>query len=425
MFNFVSLIWYLCVMFMSNKIYTSLVRTSIFAFKGRIYFHLKYTPDNNGRLALFHDIQPAAQHGGDSLTLWGKGKAKDQSMHIRCQCAPIYRGSKMDKQGPVVPREDYRASTFTKDRKNQRHGIKGINGSHRTTLDRRASKGDEACPFTLSIFLDSAGYYLKTSINTFLHQFHDRRDHIHTPTTLLDSDKSQILCDLSSARAKTGVAANLHYVRSGRQGTKSILSHAQIKRLLKKNPHQEDGNEADESMNGSGETDDLYQFLEKSGSHYVSLLARVVPEVSDESITHSPLTADSLPTRSDFPCKTVLFNETRLGHTKDQEDAVVAADEERDMLRVVSDHGRLLPIANSQEMMVGIAYAITYEVKQFHLFNVCLHIDATADSNKEGHLLVTVSSKDSYGNMFIVLRAFLPNEQSWSYKWFFQPFYQH
>jgi hypothetical protein len=231
--------------------------------KGQIYFHLKYTPDKNGRLALFHDIQRAAQHGGDSLTLWGKGKAKDQSMYIRCQCAPIYRGSKMDKQGSVVPREDYRASTFTKDRKNQRHGIKGINGSHHTTLDRRASKVDEACPFTLSIFLDSAGYYLKTSSNTFLHQFHARRDHIHTPTTLLDSDKSQILCDLSSARAKTGVAANLHYVRSGRQGTKSILSHAQIKRLLKKNPHQEDGNEADESMNGSGETDDLYQFLEK------------------------------------------------------------------------------------------------------------------------------------------------------------------
>jgi hypothetical protein len=62
--------------------------------------------------------------------------------------------------------------------------------------------------------------------------------------------------------------------------------------LLKKNPHQEDGNEADESMNGSGETYDLYQFLGKSGSHYASLLARVVPEVSDESITDSPLTAN-------------------------------------------------------------------------------------------------------------------------------------
>jgi hypothetical protein len=58
-----------------------------------------------------------------------------------------------------------------------------------------------------------------------------------------------------------------------------------------------------------------------------------------------------------------LFNETWLGHTKDQEDVVIAADEERDMLRVVSDHRWLLPIADLQEMMVGIAYAMPYEVK--------------------------------------------------------------
>jgi hypothetical protein len=193
--------------------------------------------------------------------------------------------------------------------------------------------------------------------------------------------------------------------------------------LLKKNPHQEDGNKAIESMNGSGETDDLYQFLKKSGSHYVSLLARVVPEASDASIADSPSAADSpsQPTQINYPPKTVLFNETRLGHTKDQENVVVAANEERDMLRVVLDHRRLLPIADSQEMMLGIAYAaMPYEVQQFQLFNVRLHIDATADSNKEGRPLVTVSSKDSYGKMFIVLRAyFLPNKQSWSYKWFF------
>jgi hypothetical protein len=96
------------------------------------------------------------------------------------------------------------------------------------------------------------------------------------------------------------------------------------------------------------------------------------------------------------------------------------------MLRVVSDHRRLLPIADLQEMMVGIAYAMRYEVQQFQLFNVCLHIDATADSNKEGRPLVTVSSKDLYGKMFIVLLcAFLPNEQSWSYKCFFIRFYLH
>jgi hypothetical protein len=97
---------------------------------------------------------------------------------------------------------------------------------YRTTLDRPTSKGDERCPFTCSIFLDSAGYYLKTATNSCVHQFHARCDHIRTSTTFLDDDENQIQGNLSSARAKTGLAANLHYVRSGCQGTKSILSHA-------------------------------------------------------------------------------------------------------------------------------------------------------------------------------------------------------
>jgi hypothetical protein len=265
----------------------------------QIYFPLQYTPDKKGRLALYHDIRRAAQDGGDSLTLWSKGRGKEQSMYIRCQCAPLYRGSKTDKQGSVVPWADYQATTFTNDRKNQQLGMKEIKGSHGTTLDCRTSKGDERCPFSCSIFHDFDGYYLRTATNSFLHQFHARRDHIRTSTTLLDVDENQIQGNLSSARAKTGVATNLHYVQSGCQGTRSILSHAQIKALLKKNPYQVDGNDAYKSMNGSGEIDDLYQFLEKPGSHNVSLLAQVVPEQSDPSFSDSPFTADS-------PCQPIL-----------------------------------------------------------------------------------------------------------------------
>jgi hypothetical protein len=75
--------------------------------KAQIYFPPKYTPDKKGRLALYHDIQRGAQVGGDSLTLWGEGRGKDQSTYIRCHSDPLYRGSKMDKQGSVVPQEDY------------------------------------------------------------------------------------------------------------------------------------------------------------------------------------------------------------------------------------------------------------------------------------------------------------------------------
>ena len=90
------------------------------------------------------------------------------------------------------------------------------------------------------------------------------------------------------------------------------------------------------------------------------------------------------------------------------------------MLWIVKDHRRDLKIADSKEMMVGIAYGMPFELEQFCLFHVSMHIDTTADTNKEGHPLVTVTSKDSYGRMFFILCAFLPGEQAWAYKWLFQ-----
>jgi hypothetical protein len=363
-----------------------------------LYFPPKYTPDKKGRQDLWDDLRRAAQKGGDCLTLWGNGSGKNQSMYIRCQCAVLYRGNKVDSTGSIVSRSDYRNTTYCNDRKNNRPGPIGTNGSHRTDIERRMSKGADRCSFTLSVFHDAKGYYIKSSIGSVFHQFHARRDHLRASTSLLAEDEVQILQDLNSARAKTGTAANLHYVRTGRQGTPTVLSRDQIKALVKKNSHSKNENDI---ANERGEIDDLYHFLEQSGNFYVSLLART-PK------------GDSV-----GPAKPILYNETRIGQYTGQEEVHIAANEEQEMFCIVSDHRRVLKIDDSQEMMVGIAYAMPFEIQQFDLFHVCMHIDATADSNKEGRPLVTVSSKDSYGKMFIVLRAFLPNEQSWAYKWLF------
>jgi sensor c-di-GMP phosphodiesterase-like protein len=101
--------------------------------------------------------------------------------------------------------------------------------------------------------------------------------------------------------------------------------------------------------------------------------------------------------------KCTLFNETRIGDYMRQVDVPIAAAEEQEMLMVVNEHRRVLNISDTQELMVSIAYAMPFELQQFNLFHVCLHIDATADSNKEGRPLVTLSSKDSYGKMFLIL----------------------
>ena len=193
--------------------------------KALVYFLPKYSLDQQGRDELYADIRRSALVGGDNLTLWGLGRGKHQVMHIRCQCGVIYRGSKVDKEtGSIINRTDYRHSTYRNDRKNQRHGQKGRNASHRTSIERRLTKNDDCCPFSLAVFQDKSGYYMSSTNCKPLHQYHPRRDSLRASCSLLTDDEYQLQDDLNSARAKLGAAVNLHYVRSARQGTPTVLT---------------------------------------------------------------------------------------------------------------------------------------------------------------------------------------------------------
>ena len=70
--------------------------------------------------------------------------------------------------------------------------------------------------------------------------------------------------------------------------------------------------------------------------------------------------------------------------------------------------------------MVSIAYASPFQIQHFNLFPEVLHIDVTADTNKEGRPLCTITTKDSNDKFFIVLMCFMANKKGWSFKWLFQ-----
>jgi len=72
-----------------------------------------------------------------------------------------------------------------------------------------------------------------------------------------------------------------------------------------------------------------------------------------------------------------------------------------------------------QDLMIGIACASPFQLKRHMLFPQVIHIDCTADTNKEERPLLTVTAKDSNGKFFTVLTCYLPNEKAWSFKWFF------
>jgi hypothetical protein len=85
------------------------------------------------------------------------------------------------------------------------------------------------------------------------------------------------------------------------------------------------------------------------------------------------------------------------------------------MLQIFSNHCRELKIADSKEMMVGIACGMPFELEQFGLFHASMHIDATADStNKEVVTGYCHVQRFLWTYVLCSLSLVLPSEQSWA-----------
>jgi hypothetical protein len=146
--------------------------------KALVYFSPKYTHDQTGRAELYADLRKAALQGGDRISLWGRGKGKNQAMYIGCQCSILYRGTKIDQSnGAIIPYSDYRNGTYSNDRKNNWHGPKGRAASRRTGIVCSTTQDEGRCTFSLPVYLDENGYYMNTKKGTtVMHQYHSRRD---------------------------------------------------------------------------------------------------------------------------------------------------------------------------------------------------------------------------------------------------------
>ena len=74
---------------------------------------------------------------------------------------------------------------------------------------------------------------------------------------------------------------------------------------------------------------------------------------------------------------------------------------------------------------MGIAWVIPCEKRLFEMFPQVVLVDTTNDTNNEGRPLLTMTGKDSNGKMFTFLRAFLPNEKGWVFRWVFSVVMPH
>ena len=76
-------------------------------------------------------------------------------------------------------------------------------------------------------------------------------------------------------------------------------------------------------------------------------------------------------------------------------------------------------LKEEQKYMMSFVWVNPKELYLLEAFPDVIMVDTTEKTNNEKRLLLTAGGKDSNGNMFIFLCVFMPNQQSWMFRWIF------
>ena len=93
--------------------------------------------------------------------------------------------------------------------------------------------------------------------------------------------------------------------------------------------------------------------------------------------------------------------------------------EQDDANKFVINRRRSLSVPSDTQFMMAFAWTVPMEKLMFELFSSIIYVDTTADTNNEGRPLLTMAGKDTSSRLFPIIRAFLPNQQMWTFRWVF------
>jgi hypothetical protein len=356
------------------------------------------------------DIQKAAINNG--FVLFSNGGEKENRKRFCCNHNVIYRGNERTSGTTAVV---YRKSTLTNDRRNSR-GPAGLKLPKRTTTARPLKKVDK-CSFSLTICTDGSNFFMKGGIGSSLHCGHPQlypEQLLMSSCLLKTAEKEDIRC-MAAAHASPAVARNFLMKKNVDPAAPkptlltTNLSRRQVayiqgmSRVIKKNIcGQNTGQESP--------SDQMFEYLQRlPGASYCCLYQHAG---SNEEIPQ-PINPPAL-----SPSK--LVNEVVRHNKQTTEEIELATEDHPDLAQYAEMHRVSLDLRNTQELMIASAWVLAPEIRLAYQFPEVLLMDSTADTNKESRPLFTITGKDSTGHMFTILRAFVPNERAWVFRWLFQ-----
>ena len=91
-----------------------------------------------------------------------------------------------------------------------------------------------------------------------------------------------------------------------------------------------------------------------------------------------------------------------------------------DMMKYARESRRAVKATDNQDVLIALVWVLPEGKRLFQAFPEVMYIDGTHNTNNEKRPLITIGIRNSNGNVPIVLRAFVPNERAWLFRWLFQ-----
>jgi hypothetical protein len=338
---------------------------------------------------LVRDICLVSRDNGVELVCTG-GIKFPMCKSLMCSCSLIV-DKKRDKENNGSNKV-FRDESLHNDRKNNRH-----NGHQkllrRCTTKRRMSSSDPMCTFRLNIYVDDLSFYLKIGSGSVFHCHHAILDcnSIRLPSRFVSADNASLMRSGREASLSVNTARNLFYIRSSGE----LLSKSQIATIM--------GKTIGTNSNSVDIKKELQDYFEKENAECCFLYHRKA---------------------SNFPIEAASgLNEYHSASSNEPvlEPAIAPdSNDAEEMCKYATMNRRAQGIDDTQDVFLAVAWVLPAEKRLFQLFPFVLHLDSVEDTNNEKRPLFTVTGRDSMGNMFTVLRAFLPNQCAWVFRWLFQ-----
>ena len=344
---------------------------------------------NNTWIYLKNHIQAAALASGYSLFTNGGKRPYINLPHREFRC---YKGKKYKKQSKLTEENSQRRKSSIINDRSRSRGRRGRKMSRRRSHDRPIKN---TCHFHFFVCVDHVGYHIHNGKGCFTHRYHINHDKAtnNISTRHLPKDIRNCIKYMNNSYANLGNMRNVIYKNTG-----SILSLPNISYMCKK-MKEGSGDIQDELERNKSSVDKMITYFTEKRYDYYCLLQK--NDVNIDQIING-ISTDSNINRimPDF-----------IRHC--------SISEREDILKFIVEHRDDLLLTNAQHLMLAIAWVIPQEKRLFNLYPEVIFMDITSDTNKEKQTLFTITGKTASGTMYTILRAFLPNQKTWIFRWLF------